>query len=164
MTEGNPLLNKRSSTKERLSELSKCKFSGKFNRTAIPAHNNSASSGHSFPLSTERPKTFTGSTSTRIEAEHVVALVEGHAREIGIAVYNVKTMEMHLTQFADKITYIGAFSTLNVFFPKEILLPQVFQYLNQAAEGKIIVKRMSKLFKRANIRYLSYSLSLYLRT
>lgn len=65
----------------------------------------------------------TGRTSLRAEKYTIFVLSENRAREVGMAALNIKSHEIHITQFADSQHYSYTLELVHAFSPTTIVLP-----------------------------------------
>jgi DNA mismatch repair ATPase MutS len=53
--------------------------------------------------------------------EFIVSIIEHTTHEVGLAVYNVNSGEVFLSQIIERMTYVQTISTLSRFTPREII-------------------------------------------
>jgi len=60
--------------------------------------------------------------------EHVIAVIEYCSNEVGLAIYNTTNGEIHLCQIIERLTYIRTISTIERFYPLEILYSSTLEH------------------------------------
>ncbi|KAL4463069.1 hypothetical protein ABPG74_007070 [Tetrahymena malaccensis] len=58
---------------------------------------------------------------SEIYRQHIVAIIENHANQVGFAAYNVQTGQISISQIVDRLTYLNTTSTIFAFYPLEII-------------------------------------------
>ena len=81
------------------------------------------------------------------EKEYIVSIIENYAREIGISVFNIRTMHIYISQFIDNEAYSNSMMLINYWHPIEILQ-------NQKSRDSCLSKVIKKSFKTTCVNYL----------
>ncbi|EAS01686.2 MutS domain II family protein (macronuclear) [Tetrahymena thermophila SB210] len=58
---------------------------------------------------------------SEIYRQHIVAIIENHANQVGFAAFNVQTGQISISQIVDRLTYLNTTSTIFAFYPLEII-------------------------------------------
>ncbi|KAL4496405.1 hypothetical protein ABPG72_014635 [Tetrahymena utriculariae] len=58
---------------------------------------------------------------SEIYRQHIVAVIENHANQVGFAAFNVQTGKISISQIVDRLTYLHTTSTIFAFYPLEII-------------------------------------------
>lgn len=59
------------------------------------------------------------------EQEYIVSIIENYAKEVGISAFNIRTMQIFVTQLIDNEAYINSITMINYWRPLEVVMNQV---------------------------------------
>ncbi len=71
--------------------------------------------------------------------QHIISIIENKSNVVGLAIYNMTSGEITISQIFDRMTYCSTISTLNAFSPLEILVSKTLQ-------GSILHKNLKNFF------------------
>lgn len=77
--------------------------------------------------------------------EHIVSIIEYCSNEVGIAIYNTVNGEIHLCQIIERLTYFRTISTIERFFPLEVIH-------SASLEHTPLIKKLTEKFRNVNFR------------
>ncbi|KRX02748.1 DNA mismatch repair protein MutS, core [Pseudocohnilembus persalinus] len=76
----------------------------------------------------------------------LLSVIENNASIVGLAIFNLKTGEIILSQIVDRLTYVHTISTILRYSPQEIIFCEHFQ-------NSLLNKKIAQTFRNAKIVY-----------
>ncbi|CAH1101190.1 unnamed protein product [Psylliodes chrysocephalus] len=117
------------SSRECLSEPMELTKTNKKKSTLLST-SNWGSGGASVATSSSNRRSTSSKIPSETQSRTIVALTEGRGQarcEVGIAVINLSSPVLVISQISDSHTYINTLTKINIFNPTDILFPQTFE-------------------------------------